>query len=87
MNWFGETEVIGDLDLSSIGKVTVAEAPVEWIKEKCGWRSSDSEYDDSFRIYPEKKAEKWDSSWREKNIIKGKFLCVFLLKQEIIEYF
>ena len=30
--WFGKTEVIGDLDLSSIGKVTVAEAPVEWIK-------------------------------------------------------
>lgn len=73
MNWFGKTEVIGDLDLSSIGKVTVAEALGMDQGENVGEEVATVNMTNSFRIYPGEKAEKWDSSWREKNIIKGKF--------------
>lgn len=58
--------------------MTVAEAPVEWIKGENVGESSDSEYDSSFRIYPEEKAEKWDSSWRKKILLRGNFFVCFV---------
>ena len=46
----------------------------------------ENEYDNSFKICPERKQRNVTVAGG-KNVIKGEFLCVFLLKQEIIEYF
>ena len=41
----------------------------------------------TLKIYPERKQRNGTVAGGKKNVIKGKFLCVFLLKQEIIESF